>query len=465
MKATLLLALVITVGLWIGAGYYFMHRINETETRTAAVQARYMQAQDQLSTVRAQILLGSVLVRDALLDPDADLESYRRELDVTYRALDESLALYVPVLDTPPQRERLANLRAQITDFRQSTLRVMAEGKGRDPRQALGLLRTVVVPKRELVISVSEEVQALNRTAYFQQQDEVAAIYTDSQRRLWQSLGAALAISLAIGLIAAGRAGRLESVLRRQKDVEARAARELQDLSAKLMTVQEDERRSIARELHDEVGQLLAAVKVELSLAQQAVDTGAAGTAVLAGARTMTDTAIVSVRDLSRLLHPAVLDDLGLSAAVDWYLREFGGRYRLRTSLNRFGPDDRLAPDIEAAAYRIIQEALTNIAKHARATSCYVTIDRQADRLLLRIDDDGVGFSSVPLTEPTGLGLIGMRERATGVGGTVQYLSAPGGGGARVSVDLPARPRRAAPAAATVSPSPAPLGDPMVADG
>ena len=464
MKATLLLALVITVGLWIGAGYYFMHRIGETEMRTAAVQARYMQSQEQLSTVRAQILLGSVLVRDALLDPDADLDQYRQELDITYRALDDSLALYVPVLDTQPQRERLARLRAQIADFRQSTLRVMAEGKGRDPRQALGLLRTVVVPKRELVIEVSEQVQALNRTAFFQQQDEVAAIYTDSQRQLWQSLGAALAISLAIGLIAASRAGQLENVLRRQKDVETRTARELQDLSAKLITVQEDERRSIARELHDEVGQLLTAVKVELSLAQQAVDSGEAGTAVLAGARTMADTALVSVRDLSRLLHPAVLDDLGLPAAVDWYLREFGGRYRLRTSLERLGPDERLAPELEAAAYRIIQEALTNITKHARATTCRVTLDRQDARLFVQIDDDGVGFSQVPLTQPTGLGLIGMRERATGVGGTVQFLSAPGGG-ARVSVDLPARPVRTEPAGAAVSAAPAPLGHPMVVDG
>ena len=464
MKATLLLALVITVGLWIGAGYYFMHRIGETETRTAAVQARYMQSQEQLSTVRAQILLGSVLVRDALLDPDADLDNYRRELALTYRALDDSLALYVPVLDTLPQRERLAKLRTQIADFRQSTLRVMAEGKGRDARQALQLLRTVVVPKRELVIEVSEEVQALNRTAFFQQQDEVAAIYTDSQRQLWQSLGAALAISLAIGLIAAGRAGRLENVLRRQKDVETRTARELQDLSAKLITVQEDERRAIARELHDEVGQLLTAVKVELSLAQQAVDSGEAGTAVLAGARTMADTALVSVRDLSRLLHPAVLDDLGLAAAVDWYLREFGARYRLRTSLERLGPDERLAPELEAAAYRIIQEALTNITKHARATTCRVTLDRQDARLFVQIDDDGVGFNPVPLTQPTGLGLIGMRERATGVGGTVQFLSAPGGG-ARVSVDLPARPVRMVPAGTAVSGARAPLAAPMVADG
>jgi signal transduction histidine kinase len=464
MKATLLLALVITVGLWIGAGYHFMHRIGETETQTAAVQARYMRSQELLSTVRAQILLGSVLVRDALLDPDADLAGYRHELDMAYRALDDSLALYVPLQDTPPQAERLAKLRAQIADFRNSTLRVMAEGKSRNPREALRLLRTVVVPKRELVIAVSEEVQALNRTAFFQQQDEVAAIYTDSQRQLWQSLGAALAISLAIGLIAALRAGRLEDVLRGQKDVEARTARELQDLSAKLITVQEDERRSIARELHDEVGQLLTAVKVELALAQQAVDSGEAGTAVLAGARTMADTALVSVRDLSHLLHPAVLDDLGLPAAVDWYLREFGGRYRLRTSLEKLGADDRLAPEIEAAAYRIIQEALTNITKHARATACRVTLDRHAARLAVLIDDDGVGFRPGSLAQPTGLGLIGMRERASGVGGTVQFLSAPGGG-ARVSVELPARRSRTSASGVSADPARPPIGDPMVADG
>lgn len=463
MKATLLVALVITVGLWIGAGYYFTSRISEIETRTTEIQSRYLQAQVELSTIRTQILLGSTYMRDALLDPDADAQTYRRQLDEVYAGIETALANYVPVQDTPLEREGIARLRTQVADFRSSVQSVLEGGPTRDPRKAVGLIRTVVVPKRELAIRVSEEVRTLNRASLVQQQQDVAEIYAETQRQLWQSLGIALALSLAVGLAAALRAGSLENILRHQKDVETRTARELQELSARLITVQEDERRVIARELHDEVGQMLTAMKVELALAQQAVEAGTAGSGVLGSARTMADTALVTVRDLSRLLHPAVLDDLGLSAAIDNYLRSFGDRYRLRVSFERKGGDERLAPEIEAAAYRIVQEALTNIARHARATSCRVTLERVASRLALVVDDDGVGFPTVPLTHPTGLGLIGMRERATSVGGSIQFLSAPGGG-ARVMVDLPARPRVSNLAASTDTGS-IPLTAAAVVDG
>src|SRR4029079_6133417 len=133
---------------------------------------------------------------------------------------------------------------------------------------------------------------------------------------------------------------------------------------------QEEERRTIARELHDEVGQLLTAIKVELAIAQRAIQTDGASPEVLQDARSMTDNALHTVRDLSRLLHPALLDDLGLPTAVTFYLRAFAKRQGVRAELEQDGMDARLSPEIETAAYRIIQEALTNVARHARAAEC-----------------------------------------------------------------------------------------------
>jgi anti-sigma regulatory factor (Ser/Thr protein kinase) len=145
------------------------------------------------------------------------------------------------------------------------------------------------------------------------------------------------------------------------------------------------------------------------------------------------------------LLHPALLDDLGLPATVDWYLRGFSRRHGVHAELLQCNMSERLAPEIEASSYRIIQEALTNIAKHARAGTCRVYLQRLPTTLLLTVEDDGVGFEERPRDSRaglSGLGLIGIRERASHLGGTAGIESAPGRG-TRITVELPARSRTA----------------------
>lgn len=444
MRSVLLAGFGLTVGIWLFAGNYFLNRISEIEKRTAAVNVSYMQAQERLSTVRAQVLLASVYVRDALLDPNRATADYRGQMNAAYDSASRALNQYVPVLDSADERDRVERLRRQIDDFRETMLQVLGTDSRDWPSDARTLLNTLVVPKREMVIRVSEEVQALNRAAFVQQQREVAEIYSLSQRRLWQTLGGALAASFGVALLAALYAGRLESRLKAQRARETHYARELEDLSAKLITVQEEERRSIARELHDEVGQALTAIKVEIAVAQRSVESGRGDTQPLKDARSITEGALAAVRDLSHLLHPALLDDLGLPAAIDWYLRGFGRRYGIRCDFSHAGPEGRLAQDVEASSYRIAQEALTNVAKHARATVCRVHLECTDTRLRLSIDDDGVGFDNRARTAEgarQGLGLIGIRERAAQLGGTVTIETSLGQG-TRLTVDVPARRRR-----------------------
>jgi len=286
-------------------------------------------------------------------------------------------------------------------------------------------------------------VQALNRSAFVQQQRAIASIYDATQRRLWESLGLALAASFGIALLAILYAGRLETRIRKQGLQDVKNARELQYLSAKLITAQEEERRSLARELHDEVGQVLTTIKVELAVAQRAIEASGGAPQLLDDARSIADGALTTVRDLSHLLHPALLDDLGLPAAIEWYLRGFGRRHDIGTEVLHDRMDDRLAPETEAAAYRIVQEALTNVAKHARATTCRVYLQRLPNTVLVTIEDDGAGFDAAGVERAggrAGLGLIGIRERATQLRGSVRLESAPGKG-TRLTVELPARAR------------------------
>ncbi len=444
IKASLLLGFGLTLGLWLWAGYQFTERMSQVQRDLAATNARYVQAQELLSTMRAQVLLGSVYVRDALLDPDpGTAEAYRRQLEETYRGVDTALNHYHPLWNSQQETERVARLRAEIETFRETLLEILASDSGQWRANARTLLRTRIVPRREGVIRVYDEVQALNRAEFIRHQADLAAISEQAQSRIWRQLGIALAGNLAIALLATLYAGALESRLRRQSARDLETSRDLQRLSNKLITAQEEERRSIARELHDEIGQALTAIKVEVAVAQRTIQASGGPAEVLDDARSIVDGALQSARDLSHLLHPAMLDDLGLTAAVDWYLRGFSKRHGIRTELLQDGMEERFAPEIETAAYRIIQEALTNVAKHASATSCRIYLQRLPTTILVTIEDDGRGFdvSNPPAANGRrGLGLIGVRERATQLGGTLRLESATAKG-TRVTVELPAQPR------------------------
>jgi signal transduction histidine kinase len=423
-----------TFGLWLAAGYHFTKRIEDVQRESAAVNVRYMQAQEQLSTVRTQVLYASVAVRDALLDPDPEgVDRYRRRVDETYRAVDRVLREYVPVLNAA-ERVRVEGLRREIDQFRATLLDVLASDR-RQWRDEAPLLLSRIMPRRTSVMQVSDELQTLNRSAFVQQQQALADIYATTQRRVWETLGMAVAASLGIALFATIYVGRLETDLFEQRLKELQTTDDLQRLSTKLVNVQEEERRTIARELHDEVGQVLMAVKVEIALAQRRIEAMGGAGRLLDDAQSITDGALHTVRDLSHLLHPALLDDLGLPAALDWYLTGFGRRHGITVELLHERMDERLEPRIEAALYRIAQEAMTNVAKHARAGVAIVYLRRVGDTVVITIEDNGIGFE--PAHARRGLGLLGIRERVAHLQGSIEIDAAPGRG-TRLTIELPA---------------------------
>jgi signal transduction histidine kinase len=417
--------------------------MEEVQSGAAAISMRYMQAQETLSTIRSQVLLASVYVRDALLDPEpTTVEEYRRRMEASLKQVDQALDSYVPVLGSAAEQEGIEHLRAEITSFRSAMVDLLASDSGHWRAEAQALLRSRIMPKRELALRVSDEAQAINRLAYVRQQTVVAEANDTTQTRLWQGFGVVLLAGLGIAVLAIGYAGRLEERLKTQRTKDVQNTRDLQRLSAQLVNAQEDERRSIARELHDEVGQVLLAIKVEAAWAQRQAQAAGLDANVFAGVTSLTENALHTVRDLSRILRPPMLDDLGLLPALEAYLVAFSKRHHLRAELRHEHLDDRLAPDVELAAFRIVQEALTNIAKHARASSCLVSVRLVDERVLITVEDDGIGVDAATMASGAlgGLGLLGMRERATHLGGTVRLETIVGrGGGARVSVELPAR--------------------------
>lgn len=444
IRAAVLLGFLLMLGIWLFAWYPLNMRIAEAQAQAAAINERYARAQEVLSSVRTQVVYESVYLRDALLDPDPQaLAGYRAQLEASSRAVDETLKRYVPFSNSEAEREQFTRVRQEVDAFRSTMLDVFSTGGSRTPDDARRLLTSRITPSRDSVIGVSEQVQGLNRSGYVRQQGEIADIYREVQQQVWVRLGAALIIGLAIAALAVFYAGRLEGRIRQHMVRNLQITRDLQRLSAKLVTAQEEERRNIARELHDEIGQALTAVKVELALAQRSVENAGGPPRGLENARSITDVALQQVRDLSHLLHPAMLDDLGLIPTVESYVKRFGQRHAIRSELLHEGVHERLAAEIEASVYRIIQEAMTNVAKHSKATLCRVQLKQLVNTLWVQVEDDGVGFDadSVIAGDRRGLGLISIRERVSQLGGRVWIHTAPGQG-TRLTVEMPVRPRR-----------------------
>lgn len=439
-RAALAIGFGVTLGLWLYTGYAFDQRIARVRRDADQVSARYTRAQELLSTVRAQVLLSAVTVRDALLDPNAPktLESHREQLLASYQIVTMALSDYEPVIGSQEENLGLDTLRGEIERFHETSMEVLAEASGRTPAMVRQLLNQRIGPRREAALAISEDIQTLNRNAYIRQQADISAIHQEAERSSRRQLGGALVIGLGVLLLTSVYVWRLEARLREQMKRDAAISAELQQTSAKVMNAQEEERRTIARELHDEVGQALTAIRVELDVAQRRLATSGASPETLQEAQTITDGALQTVRSLSQLLHPAALDDLGLPAVIDASLRGMARRHNIRARLHQVGLPERLPREVELAAYRIVQEALTNVAKHAKATECDVRLTQLPDRLLVEIEDNGIGFvddTDRPIVA-RGLGLVSVRERAARLGGTFNVLSTPGEG-TRLIVSLP----------------------------
>jgi len=224
-----------------------------------------------------------------------------------------------------------------------------------------------------------------------------------------------------------------EEALRRAHDaleslVEQRTAA-LRRLSARLLRVQDEERRRIARELHDSLGQYLTAAKINLDVLARTSGNGA----YLREAQQLIDRAISDTRTLSHLLHPPLLDEAGFTSAARWYVEGFGKRSGIRTALEIPDDFDRLPSEVETALFRILQEALTNVHRHSGSRSVEVRLTRDSTLVVLAIQDHGKGIAQDTLDRfkksgtNVGVGLAGMRERIKELGGTFHLESSPKG--------------------------------------
>jgi signal transduction histidine kinase len=232
----------------------------------------------------------------------------------------------------------------------------------------------------------------------------------------------------------------LDSANRSQRELEEAYAG-LRQLTGRLESAKEDERSRISRELHDEFGQTLTAAKINLQMLRRAA-TSPADARRLEDSVTMVDDMIRQARDIALGLRPPLLDEAGLVPALDHHLKSLAARSGVRIEFDAAPGVADVPKDLETTVFRVVQEAVNNALRHARATTVRVTLRDEPDALMLRIEDDGVGFDRDAVNQRVKrgehLGLLGMTERVRSAGGTIVLESRPGGGSwieARIPLD------------------------------
>jgi signal transduction histidine kinase len=209
---------------------------------------------------------------------------------------------------------------------------------------------------------------------------------------------------------------------------------QLRALANRLTEVQEAERKQLARELHDHLGQALTAISINLTAIRHELplDYSARIGERLAEASALTDQTLEQVRELSLNLRPPMLDDLGLTPTLRWYVKQYAKRLNIKTKFEALGLEERAAPELETTLYRVVQEALTNVARHAHASKVQLRLERKGSTLIASIEDNGQGFDVAKVinrkASGSGMGLLGMRERVTLLGGHFNIRSQAGQG-------------------------------------
>lgn len=323
-----------------------------------------------------------------------------------------------------PEREGLTDSMAQFWDAVDRTFALAASGRDAEARDQIRL--SLQARQSALGTRVSRLLVANN-----EREDETAAevqrIYDRVQRQGGWLLAATLVVIGGTGLYVIRSNRRLFAEL-------AALSEGHRELAQQLIATRESTLRHVSRELHDELGQILTAMGVMLGRAERRTAEGDPLRQDLREIGEMAQQTLTNVRGLSQTLHPSILDELGLDSTCEWYLATAGKQLGLDVHYTRAGTPQAVDGTVAIHVYRVLQEALSNVARHAATAEAWVRLAHRPDRIVLEVEDHGAGLAARGARR--GLGLVAMRERAALVGGTMEFLT-PEAGGTLVRLSVP----------------------------
>ncbi len=407
------------------------------------IYRHYVDQDATIATLRRNLWLAGTYVRDFFIqttpEQAAILEGQLRELNKEDdAALDHLEKIY-------SNRQIVANIRQGLREFRAVTKPLPRTMLHEPDERQFEFLQREIVPRRGDLYTTLLSLQAADQQRLEESEREFSVARRDAATRLLLILGLSVLLAVVVARGSIRHAENLERQADRHHAEVEQAKSELQQLSARLLEIEEEGRRHLSRELHDEIGQALALLQIEISHAHGLLPAQPeAARERLRRARELAERTVQSVRDISLLLRPPLLDDLGLTPALQFQLEEFLRRSGITCEFVEEGVSEQLPDPVKTCVYRVVQEALHNCEKHSGASGVRVVVRQIADTLVAEIEDDGKGFQMNELGMPSatrGLGLLGIRERVTIAGGSLVVDSAPGHG-TRIGVRIPLAPTR-----------------------
>ena len=424
------LLLIMTLG-----GVDALRVLREIRREEDQVRTRFLFRNHVLNDMRSKIYLSGTYVRDYLLDPDPErAEGYRANLRQVQNDMEAALVSYIGQAE-PGDSAQIWALRTELASYWDVIRPILSWNAEQRKAQGYVFLRDAVFPRRTATLDLAGRIGDINEQQLDAGNTRTVGLLVQFQTRLAMTLFATLALGLGMAAFSTRKILRLEAHAQtRYEEVEA-ARVELTNLSARLVQAQEAERRSLSRELHDEVGQTLSAALVELHNLSGALETRSAedSRSRIEAVRSLVESTMRVIRNMSLLLRPPMLDDLGLVPALKWLAREVGKPSSMDVSVIADTVCDDLPDEYKTCIYRVVQEALRNCSRHSRANAVTVKVQQKPGALTFSIRDNGRGFD---VTESRGLGLIGIGERVARLGGSLSIYSAAGEGTV-LSVELP----------------------------
>jgi signal transduction histidine kinase len=409
------------------AGIESLRALRQIRRDDDSIRRQFLFRNHVLNDIRSELYLSGTYVRDYLLEPEAGrAETYRANLEAVRGQMESALASYGAQLD-PREIQNYTALRTELSHYWEILIPILQWDPAERRRSGYVFLRDEVFPRRAAMLEVAGRISDLNEQQLNAGNERVAGLLSKFQSRMTWIVLATIALGLGLAAFTTQKILALEAHSQDRYQEVSEARRQLTDLSARLVQAQETERRALARELHDEVGQALTAVLLELhnlstALAKRSEEQSRAQVETI---RALVESTVGIVRNMALLLRPSMLDDLGLVPALRWQAREMSKRASMDVSVATEHVSENLPDEYKTCIYRVVQEALHNCSRHSRATTVRIRVQQHDNKISLSIQDDGHGFD---VKHSKGMGLLGIEERVARLGGKFRIHSEPGNG-------------------------------------
>ena len=404
------------------------------ETRNTQIRQDFLYRERTLEQVRAGLYESGNVIRDYTLIETFQpaRETLRTELKSVQNETTEELQACIQSLP-PGKKEPFQRLQAELEKYWSTIQSVIVLSDKEKRGRATPALRSNVLSQHAEILAITREVSTVNDAELKEADRRMGEVFALFRRRLLMVGTIASTLGLILAAATIIYAGRLEKSVDEKYRESLQAQHELKQLSKRLVDAEERERRAISRELHDEVGQSLSALLLDIESLTETSNEDGSFRRRLQNIRTLAENCVNEVRNMALLLRPSMLDDLGLIPALEWQAREVSKRTGMLVETLEQNVSDNLPEEHKTCVYRIVQEALNNCSKHAYAKNVRIVVRQEPNHLRISIEDDGKGFES---SRARGLGLVGMKERVSQLGGALKVDSGPARG-TRLQVDLP----------------------------